>query len=107
MLYAGRQDNDVAPGISFRAILGSALAIPFKNHDDFFSFVEMPRDRDAGANDVLMDVGLCAECFVGNEVANSFGPLGTLPSTPRRIGMCISPMFDRLLPSLPLKEKHC
>src|SRR5258708_31934493 len=27
----------------------------------------------------------------------AFGPLGTLPSTPRRISMCIPPMSDRLL----------
>jgi hypothetical protein len=71
VLHARRQDDDIATGIRLRAGFRSALTVPFKNHNDFFRFVKMPRDYHSRANDVLMDVGFSTEFLIRNEVSDS------------------------------------
>jgi hypothetical protein len=112
MLYARGKNDDVASRVIFCALVGSALAIPLKYHNDLLGLVKVPRHSHPWADDVFMYVRLRAELFIRDEIANRlFGPLGTLPSTPRRIGICTLLMSGQpstpCQPNLPLKARLC
>jgi hypothetical protein len=71
MLHAGWQNDDVPSRVFFRAFLGSAFATSFKNDNDLFCLMKMPRNGHPWARDVLMNVRLGTKLFVCDEIAHS------------------------------------
>jgi hypothetical protein len=88
VLHAGLQNDDIASGIFFRTFLGAALTTSFKNHNHFLSLVKMPRKSDPWAENVFMMSDCVPSSLFAMKLRTlAFGPLGTLPSFPRKIGM--------------------
>src|SRR4051812_20575630 len=71
MLHPSWQNDDIACRVGFRALIASALAVALKDDNHFLSLMEMPGDRYAWTDDILVDVRQGAQLFVRDEIANT------------------------------------
>jgi hypothetical protein len=96
MLYARGKNDDVASGVIFCALVGSAFAMPLKYDNHLLGLVKVPRHSHPWADDVfIMSDCVPNSLFAMKLRTRLFGPLGTLPSTPRRMGICALLMSDQ------------
>jgi hypothetical protein len=111
MLYARGKNDDVASRVIFCALVGSALAIPLKYHNDLLGLVKVPRHSHPWADDVFMYVRLRAELFIRDEIANpalwATRNLAKYSTENRHLySPDVWPTFNPL-PDLPLKARLC